>query len=82
MARQIVLKLTAITVLAAVLGAATASAQSSAGQITVLYDAFGKTSTMTKDWDLQPSSSMAAAYLVRHWQQCRDFRAQCRGQGC
>ena len=50
MARQIVLKLTAITVLAAVLGAPTANAQSSTGQITVLYDAFGKTSTMTKDW--------------------------------
>lgn len=27
-----------------------AQAQASAGQITVLYDAFGKTSTMTKDW--------------------------------
>ena len=50
MARQIVLKLTAITVLAAVLGAPTANAQSSTRQITVLYDAFGKTSTMTKDW--------------------------------
>ena len=50
MDRQIVLKLTAITVLAAVLGAPTANAQSSTGQITVLYDAFGKTSTMTKDW--------------------------------
>lgn len=33
-----------------VLGAGQALAQSSAGQITVLYDAFGKTSTMTKDW--------------------------------
>src|SRR2546426_6283449 len=27
-----------------------AHAQSSTGQITVLYDAFGKTSTMKKDW--------------------------------
>jgi 7,8-dihydropterin-6-yl-methyl-4-(beta-D-ribofuranosyl)aminobenzene 5'-phosphate synthase len=31
-------------------GAPSAHAQPSAGQITVLYDAFGKTSTMRKDW--------------------------------
>src|SRR4051812_959426 len=39
---------------AAILSSATApglaQAQMGAGQITVLYDAFGKTSTMTKDW--------------------------------
>jgi 7,8-dihydropterin-6-yl-methyl-4-(beta-D-ribofuranosyl)aminobenzene 5'-phosphate synthase len=50
MARQIVLKLATIFVLTAALGAPTVNAQSSIGQITVLYDAFGKTSTMTKDW--------------------------------
>jgi 7,8-dihydropterin-6-yl-methyl-4-(beta-D-ribofuranosyl)aminobenzene 5'-phosphate synthase len=31
-------------------GAPAARAQASPAQITVLYDAFGKTSTMTKDW--------------------------------
>jgi 7,8-dihydropterin-6-yl-methyl-4-(beta-D-ribofuranosyl)aminobenzene 5'-phosphate synthase len=31
-------------------GAPSARAQPSTAQITVLYDAFGKTSTMTKDW--------------------------------
>src|SRR5262245_64567647 len=31
-------------------GAPSAHAQASPAQITVLYDAFGKTSTMTKDW--------------------------------
>jgi 7,8-dihydropterin-6-yl-methyl-4-(beta-D-ribofuranosyl)aminobenzene 5'-phosphate synthase len=36
--------------LAAAISASAASAQSTTGQITVLYDAFGKTSTMTKDW--------------------------------
>jgi 7,8-dihydropterin-6-yl-methyl-4-(beta-D-ribofuranosyl)aminobenzene 5'-phosphate synthase len=39
-----------IIVLVAAISASEASAQSSTGQITVLYDAFGKTSTMTKDW--------------------------------
>jgi hypothetical protein len=32
------------------LGAPPAHAQASTAQITVLYDAFGKTSTMRKDW--------------------------------
>jgi 7,8-dihydropterin-6-yl-methyl-4-(beta-D-ribofuranosyl)aminobenzene 5'-phosphate synthase len=32
------------------ISASLAQAQTSAGQITVLYDAFGKTSTMKKDW--------------------------------
>ena len=50
MVRQIVSRLTAITALAAAIGSSAASAQSSTPQITVLYDAFGKTSTMTKDW--------------------------------
>ena len=50
MARQTVSKIAAITVLTLAIGASEASGQSSAGQITVLYDAFGKTSTMTKDW--------------------------------
>ena len=36
--------------MAAAISASEACAQSSTGQITVLYDAFGKTSTMTKDW--------------------------------
>jgi 7,8-dihydropterin-6-yl-methyl-4-(beta-D-ribofuranosyl)aminobenzene 5'-phosphate synthase len=50
MVRQIVSRLAAITVLASAIGSSAASAQSSTPQITVLYDAFGKTSTMTKDW--------------------------------
>ena len=49
MARQILIKIAAISALAAVCTCA-ANAQPSTGQITVLYDAFGKTSTMTKDW--------------------------------
>ena len=40
----------AIVFSAAAMGASPAHAQSSPGQITVLYDAFGKTSTMKKDW--------------------------------
>ena len=47
---QIVSRLAAITALAAAISSSAASAQSSMAQITVLYDAFGKTSTMTKDW--------------------------------
>src|SRR5947208_10100334 len=35
---------------AAAIGASAAYAQSSTGQITILYDAFGGTSTMKKDW--------------------------------
>jgi 7,8-dihydropterin-6-yl-methyl-4-(beta-D-ribofuranosyl)aminobenzene 5'-phosphate synthase len=49
MARRIVSGLAAAA-LAAAIGVSAASAQTSAAQITVLYDAFGKTSTLTKDW--------------------------------
>ena len=50
MARLIVSRIAVITALAIAIGASAANARSSTGQITVLYDAFGKTSTMTKDW--------------------------------
>jgi 7,8-dihydropterin-6-yl-methyl-4-(beta-D-ribofuranosyl)aminobenzene 5'-phosphate synthase len=49
MTRHVLFKITAMMVLAAAIGPS-AYAQSSTGQITVLYDAFGKTSTMKKDW--------------------------------
>jgi len=45
MTRQILFKIAAMAVSAAAIGASPAYAQSSTGQITVLYDAFGKTST-------------------------------------
>ena len=45
-----ILRIVAMMVLAAGVGASPAYAQSNTGQITVLYDAFGKTSTMKKDW--------------------------------
>ena len=50
MARQNISKMAAIIALTAAISASEASAQSNTAQITVLYDAFGKTSTMTKDW--------------------------------
>jgi len=51
MARNIHRKLAAMTICAvAAIGASPAYSQSSTAQITVLYDAFGKASTMTKDW--------------------------------
>ena len=50
MARQFVSGLVALVALAAAIGASAANAQTSTAQITVLYDAFGKTSTMRKDW--------------------------------
>ena len=50
MAWPIVSRLAAIGLLTAAIGVSAAGAQSSTGQITVLYDAFGKTSTLTKDW--------------------------------
>ena len=43
MARQIVSKMAAIIAFAVAIGASAARAQSTTGQITVLYDAFGKT---------------------------------------
>ena len=43
----------------ALIAAASAEAQNPA-QITILYDAFGKTSTMKKDWGSRPISNMAA----------------------
>ena len=50
MTRHVFVKLAAMMVSAAASGASAAFAQSSTAQITVLYDAFGKTSTMKKDW--------------------------------
>src|SRR5262249_48961905 len=50
MTRHVLLKIAAVMVSAAAVGVSPAYAQSSTGQITVLYDAFGKTSTMKKDW--------------------------------
>ena len=50
MTRHVFVKLAAMIVSAAASGASAAFAQSSTAQITVLYDAFGKTSTMRKDW--------------------------------
>jgi 7,8-dihydropterin-6-yl-methyl-4-(beta-D-ribofuranosyl)aminobenzene 5'-phosphate synthase len=45
-----VARLAATAASALAIGASAVHAQSSTGQITVLYDAFGKTSTMKKDW--------------------------------
>ena len=50
MTRHVLLKIAAVMLSAAAVGVSPAYAQSSAAQITVLYDAFGKTSTMKKDW--------------------------------
>lgn len=50
MTRQALLTIVALMVSAATTGTSPSCAQSSTGQITVLYDAFGKTSTMKKDW--------------------------------
>jgi 7,8-dihydropterin-6-yl-methyl-4-(beta-D-ribofuranosyl)aminobenzene 5'-phosphate synthase len=50
MARQVFGALAAIAALAAAIGLSAANAQTGAAQITVLYDAFGKTPTLTKDW--------------------------------
>jgi metal-dependent hydrolase (beta-lactamase superfamily II) len=50
MTRHVFVKLAAMMVSAAAVGVSPVYAQSSTGQITVLYDAFGKTSTMRKDW--------------------------------
>ena len=50
MTRHVLFKIAALMVSTAAIGAAPAYAESSIAQITVLYDAFGKTSTMRKDW--------------------------------
>src|SRR5262245_50070517 len=48
---RILLKMAALTIcVTAPVGVSPAYPQSSVAQITVLYDAFGKTSTMKKDW--------------------------------
>src|SRR5262249_519876 len=50
MTRHVLFKIAALVVSTAAIGASPAYAESSTAQITVLYDGFGKTSTMTKDW--------------------------------
>jgi hypothetical protein len=62
-------------------GTTPALAEQDKAEITVLYDVFGKTSTMKKDWASPPSSIRRQAHPVRHGQQCRDLCAQRRGQG-
>src|SRR5262245_38125808 len=47
---HVLFKIAALMVATAPIGATPAYAESNAAQITVLYDAFGKTSTLTKDW--------------------------------
>src|SRR5262249_20731659 len=50
MTSHLLFKIAALMVSTAAIVASPAYAESSTAQITVLYDAFGKTSTMTKDW--------------------------------
>jgi 7,8-dihydropterin-6-yl-methyl-4-(beta-D-ribofuranosyl)aminobenzene 5'-phosphate synthase len=50
MTRQILSTVAVMLISVSPIGASAAYAQSSTAQITVLYDAFGKTSTMKKDW--------------------------------
>src|SRR5262249_16529963 len=50
MTSHLLFKIAALMVSTAAIGPAPAYAESSIAQITVLYDGFGKTSTMRKDW--------------------------------
>src|SRR5262249_7728139 len=50
MTSHLLFKIAALMVSTAAIVASPAYAESSTAQITVLYDAFGKTSTMTKSW--------------------------------
>ena len=50
MTRHVLFTAAAMIASAAAIGTPAGYAQSSTGQITVLYDAFGKTSMMKKDW--------------------------------
>jgi 7,8-dihydropterin-6-yl-methyl-4-(beta-D-ribofuranosyl)aminobenzene 5'-phosphate synthase len=50
MTHHVLFKVAALMVSAAAISASPTYAQTSAGQITVLYDAFGNISTMKKDW--------------------------------
>jgi 7,8-dihydropterin-6-yl-methyl-4-(beta-D-ribofuranosyl)aminobenzene 5'-phosphate synthase len=50
MSHHVLFKVAVLMLSAAAIGASPTYAQTSAGQITVLYDAFGNTSTMKKDW--------------------------------
>ena len=69
MGRQIVSRLASILALAVAIGASAANAQSSTGQITVLYDAFGETSTMTKGLGVCGRRRIwRQAHPIRHWQ--------------
>jgi len=69
MARNILLKIAAMTIYAtAAIGASSAYPQSSPAQITVLYDAFGKTSTMRRLGILCADRVWWQAYPVRYRQ--------------
>jgi 7,8-dihydropterin-6-yl-methyl-4-(beta-D-ribofuranosyl)aminobenzene 5'-phosphate synthase len=50
MTRHLLFTAAALVALATAIDTSRSYAQSSTGQITVLYDAFGKDAAMTKDW--------------------------------
>jgi 7,8-dihydropterin-6-yl-methyl-4-(beta-D-ribofuranosyl)aminobenzene 5'-phosphate synthase len=74
--------LAAISALAAAISVSAANAQSSTGQITVLYDAFGNSNSMTKDWGFAALVEYGGKrILFDTGNNAEIFRTQCRSQG-
>jgi len=61
--------------------AASESVDSASAHITVLYDAFGQTSAMQKDWGLRrPGRIWRQAHSVRYREQPGYPRTECKGK--
>src|SRR5262245_51531771 len=73
MTRHVLFKIAALMVATAAIGATPAYAESSTAQITVLYDAFGKTSTR-RDLGRRPGGEgnlVGDRHARRHCSRCR-----------
>jgi 7,8-dihydropterin-6-yl-methyl-4-(beta-D-ribofuranosyl)aminobenzene 5'-phosphate synthase len=82
MTRHVLFKAAAMIVSAAAIGASPAYAQSSTGQITVLYDAFGKDTAMRKDWGFSALVEVAGKRILFDTGNDRDiFAANVRAKG-
>jgi 7,8-dihydropterin-6-yl-methyl-4-(beta-D-ribofuranosyl)aminobenzene 5'-phosphate synthase len=82
MTRHLLFTAAALVALATAIGTSRSYAQSSTGQITVLYDAFGKDAAMTKDWGFSALVEVAGKRILFDTGNDRDiFAANVKAKG-
>src|SRR5215813_7627695 len=82
MTRHVLFTVAAMIASAAAIATSPGYAQSSTGQITVLYDAFGKDAAMTKDWGFAALVEVAGKRILFDTGDDRDiFAANVKAKG-